>query len=187
MQSKFNTGNPNDIDPTSGWVNYRSPADAKDLGLISTKDGDVYLGVDHSTVGTGSKGRSSVRVQSKANFNHGLFISKFSHLPKPVCGSWPAYWMVGNSWPDDGEIDIYENWNMPTSNMITLHTLGTLAQCTLNPLDFSNPVTTPNCDNYGKGQFTNQGCGTTELGGQWGSADGGVCMSDLGRDAVEPC
>jgi len=89
--SNFETGNYNDVDPTSGYVNYRSQQDAVDLGLITTQGDEVYIGVNHaSTLNPKGKGRDSVRIESKALYTHGLFIADFKHLPKPACGLWPA-------------------------------------------------------------------------------------------------
>jgi hypothetical protein len=91
--SDYTTGDFNDVDPTSGYVNYLSYADASASGLAAIKGSDIYLGVDsvHKLVeGSGEKGRDAIRVESKDIFNHGLFIARFSHIPKPACGSWPA-------------------------------------------------------------------------------------------------
>jgi hypothetical protein len=165
------------VDPTSGYVNYRNRSDAQKLGLIATQGSEVYIGVDHATKATAAKGRSSVRIESKAQYNGGLFIAKFTHLPKPVCGTWPAFWMYGPDWPNHGEIDIYENWNQPASNAITLHTgpASKVGSCKLSQSDFTDHMTTSNCDNSAAGQYANQGCGVDETSGQWGKSNGGIC------------
>ncbi|EEB88046.1 hypothetical protein MPER_14352, partial [Moniliophthora perniciosa FA553] len=36
---------------------------------------------------------------------------------------WPAFWTVGPTWPDDGEIDIIEGINMMGNNQMALHSL----------------------------------------------------------------
>ena len=184
FESKYGTGNYNDVDPTSGFVNYRNAADAKDLGLIATQGSEVYIGVDHANVLSDGKGRNSVRLESKSRYGGGLIVASFSHLPKPVCGSWPAYWMVGDSWPADGEIDIYENWNLPAHNLITAHSdsQSKVGSCRLTQSGFSGTIATSNCDNNFHDDITqwqNQGCGVTETNGQWGSASGGVCKLSL--------
>src|ERR1700710_2537169 len=45
-------------DPTHGYVSYQSQSAASSQGLINTNNGQVYLGVDHSTVNP-SAGRAS--------------------------------------------------------------------------------------------------------------------------------
>jgi len=89
--SNYNTGNYNDVDPTSGFVNYRNFTDAQDLGLITTQGDEVYIGVNHASVlNSQGKGRDSIRLESHTKYTHGLFIADFKHLPKPACGLWPA-------------------------------------------------------------------------------------------------
>jgi hypothetical protein len=43
-------------------------------------------------------------------------------MPSSACGSWPAFWTVGDSWPTNGEIDIIEGVNSQKSNSMALHT-----------------------------------------------------------------
>ena len=76
-------------DPTNGYVSYVSQATAQSQGLISTQNGAVYMGVDHTNVASGS-GRASVRLTSKKVYNHGLIILDLAHMPGGVCGTWPA-------------------------------------------------------------------------------------------------
>lgn len=61
--------------------------------MVKIQDnGDIYLGVDNTTTLDHERepGRDSFRVQSKAVYKHGLFVARFTHMPAPVCGSWPA-------------------------------------------------------------------------------------------------
>lgn len=188
FQSDFNTGNYNDVDPTSGYVNYRNESEAEQLQLISTRGTEVYIGVDYnSTLDAQGEGRSSVRLESKQTFDSGLFVAKFSHLPAPVCGTWPSYWMYGSNWPADGEIDIYENWNNAATNLMSLHTgpAADVGACLLVQSEMSDPVVTPNCDNAAVGQYSGQGCGVNEVNGLWGSSTGGICKSYLAAEATE--
>jgi hypothetical protein len=78
-------------DPTHGYVNYQSQGNAQSRGLINNNNGQVYMGVDHTTVNPGSPGRASVRVSSKKAYNHGLFIADIQHMPGNACGVWPAF------------------------------------------------------------------------------------------------
>lgn len=91
FESRYGTGNYNDVDPTSGYINYRNRVEATQNGLFSTDNGEVYLGVDSKNkTSFPGVGRSSVRLESKATYNKHLMVARFTHLPKPVCGSWPA-------------------------------------------------------------------------------------------------
>lgn len=94
VESKYGTGNYNDVDLSSGYINYRSRQDASDLGLIATQGSEVFMGVNHKDVlnntDPNGKGRDSVRIESIDRYTHGLFIADFTHLPKPTCGLWPA-------------------------------------------------------------------------------------------------
>jgi hypothetical protein len=104
-------------------VSYQSSSDAFAAGLAKVDNNGAYMGVDTSTVLTpGGAGRKSVRIQSKASFTHGLFILDLAHMPGSNCGSWPAFWMTGPDWPNNGEIDIIEQVGSSTTNKMSLHT-----------------------------------------------------------------
>ncbi|KAN0099863.1 glycoside hydrolase family 16 protein [Hyaloscypha variabilis] len=115
-------------DPTDGDVEYITQFEAYLLGYINTKNNQVYLGVDNTTVNP-ANGRLSVRVQSNQAYTHGLFIADIAHMPGSICGVWPSYWMFGPNFPDSGEIDIIENVNYVFTNQLTLHTSP---GCTIN-------------------------------------------------------
>lgn len=90
-------------------MTYVDQGTAQANGFINTDNGVISIGVDHTNVASGS-GRESVRITSKNSYNHGLVILDLSHMPDG-CGTWPAFWMVGPSWPTNGEIDIIEGVN----------------------------------------------------------------------------
>lgn len=77
-------------DPTEGFVNYQSQSAAQSAGLINTNNGQIYLGVDYTTVNPPSPGRASVRVTSNKGYTHGLFIADIAHMPGSICGVWPG-------------------------------------------------------------------------------------------------
>jgi len=119
-----------DADPTHGNVIYESQENAKDLAYVQP-DGTAVLKVDNVTNVAPGGNRRSVRITSKAAYNGALVIGDFyaiAHGPTV----WPAFWAVGPSWPNTGEIDIVEFVNDYTSNQYTLHT-GTNAVCKANP------------------------------------------------------
>lgn len=90
-------------DPTHGYVNYVNQGDAQNSGLINTNNGQVHIGVDHTTYNP-SGGRKSVRLSSSKTYTHGLFIADIAHMPSSACGSWPAFWTFGDNWPNQGEM-----------------------------------------------------------------------------------
>ncbi|KAI4192343.1 MAG: hypothetical protein LQ348_003179 [Seirophora lacunosa] len=108
-------------DPTHGYVNYVDQSTAQSSGLIDTNGGAVSLRVDSSKVASG-RGRDSVRLTSKASYNHALVVIDLAHMPGNACGLWPAFWTNGPSWPSTGEIDIIEGVNMQSMNQATMHT-----------------------------------------------------------------
>ena len=94
-------------DPSHGYVNYVNQSTAESLGILKQQNGKLYMGADHTNVASG-RGRNSIRVSSKAVYNHGLFILDMDHIPDNQCGTWPAFWTFGPNWPNSGEIDIIE-------------------------------------------------------------------------------
>ncbi|KAK1967352.1 WSC-domain-containing protein [Colletotrichum sublineola] len=140
-------------DPSNGFVRYQSQPDALAKGLYSINPDTqaVTLGVDNTNVYGLNEGRPSLRLESKRQYNHGLFIGDFAHMPPSVCGLWPAFWMYGTNWPDDGEIDIIEGANQATMNILSGHTtegcrLPDAPQAAGEPLlrDCESPGTTNN-------------------------------------------
>ncbi|KAL7943575.1 glycoside hydrolase family 16 protein [Trichoderma barbatum] len=158
-------------DPANGFVEYIDGQTANHLGLTGIAAGGVFLGVD-STTRNPSNGRKSVRVSSRQAFTHGLFIADIAHMPGSICGTWPAFWLVGPDWPNAGEIDILEGVNGQTTNDITLHTAAGFSVSN----DGSNPSSQllysdcgPSYGNLGCGQSTvdnqNYGDGFNAIGG----------------------
>jgi beta-glucanase (GH16 family) len=164
-----------DRDPNNGFVKYRNKQDSENLGLIKTTDNDVTISVDSTR--SDQDGRSSVRLESVNSYNKGLFIADFAHFPKQACGAWPAFWMVGPNWPRDGEVDIYEGWNLNQRNKVVLHTDDPkdVGSCVILPGDFTSTIVWPNCWNNAPGQPGNTGCAVEEKNGLFGNANGGVC------------
>ncbi|KAH8091655.1 glycoside hydrolase family 16 protein [Cristinia sonorae] len=110
-------------DPTHGLVNFvdQKTADKENLAYVQD-DGTIVLAVDDKAKLQLNQPRNSVRIQSKKAYNAGtLFIADIYAMPHG-CSTWPAYWMVGDNWPNNGELDILEGVNEQSDNQITAHT-----------------------------------------------------------------
>lgn len=109
-------------DPTNGNVEYLSKEDAFAAGLAFVQqDNTAVLAVDDQTVVPAGGKRKSVRIATTKTYTTGLFIADIFAMPHG-CSVWPAYWSVGPDWPNNGEIDVIENVNTATNNLMTLHT-----------------------------------------------------------------
>lgn len=174
-------------DPTQGFVQYTNYPDATTKGLIGSVanyDHASYIGVDYATKTT--TGRASMRLTSQKSFNHGLFITDIAHMPGGLCGVWPAFWLVGPSWPTNGEIDIIEGVNAQQANQMTLHTSS---GCTINKSGFSGVANTTNCDGNASNQPKNAGCAigsqdAASYGTGFNTAGGGVYATEWNSSAI---
>ncbi|KAL0944008.1 putative endo-1,3(4)-beta-glucanase [Colletotrichum truncatum] len=117
----------NTYDPTGGMVHYVGRDEATTRNLTYATSDTAVLRVDTavgpSSTPDASTGRFSVRVESKTQYDKGLFIFDVKHTPYG-CASWPALWFADpNNWPTAGEIDVMEAINQGTDgNQMTLHT-----------------------------------------------------------------
>ncbi|KAH9965273.1 glycoside hydrolase family 16 protein [Russula dissimulans] len=117
-------------DPTNGQVNYLSKADAVSRGLAYVQpDGTVVLAVDSKNDLSLGEARDSIRIVSKNSYGNSLVIADFAAMPYG-CSVWPAFWTVGDNWPNGGEIDIVEGINNNQQNRYTLHT-GSGTDCVI--------------------------------------------------------
>lgn len=164
-------------DPTHGSVDYVDEQTARSGGLLRVNDaGNAILSVD--TTDTVADLRRSVRIQGKSRYNGGLFILDAAHMPTG-CGTWPAFWTNGPSWPRDGEIDIVEGVHDYTNNQYTIHAEQgcTLPSASPQSLDISGSlVGNTDCAALTTG---NQGCGIRSdsrrsFGAPFNQAGGGV-------------
>ena len=172
-----------DKDPTRGFVQYVDHTTAVNNGLKRMRPGSIYLGVDHSTVAT-KPGRQSVRMTSKKVYNRGLFVADIAHMPTNTCGVWPAFWLLGTDWPNDGEIDIVEGVNQVDRNSMTLHTS---AGCSISRNGFSGQPLTSNCQVY---PHNNEGCGVMDryagsYGQMFNRVGGGVYATEWTSSAIK--
>lgn len=191
-----------DNDPTNGYVDYISQSSAQFAGLINTNNNQIYMGVDSTTVATG-RGRKSVRITSKAVYNHALIVLDLEHMPGSICGVWPAFWTVGPNWPNSGEIDIIEGVSGQVGNSMALHTGpgcsvsgssgGSAGNTSPNTGSaqaiFSGTIKTPDCNVAAAGQPTNAGCAiTTSDASTYGSGlnnvNGGVYATEWNSNVI---
>ena len=180
-----------DSDPTDGLVQFQSLEAANSTGIAGFIDGGnssfaIFMGVDTENVAP--EGRAAVRVTSSKTFQHALVIADIVHMPGGVCGTWPAYWMVGADWPGNGEIDIIEGVNDQPTNSMTLHT-GEGAVVT-NGTQFSGELVTPNCDVNAPDQPMNAGCSIGDVsnltfGPGFNDAGGGVFATEWTSEFIK--
>ncbi|KAG9047445.1 hypothetical protein FS837_002208 [Tulasnella sp. UAMH 9824] len=109
-------------DPTHGNVNYLKSSDAFKRGLAYVDgDGLAVMKVDNTNTIASGGNRDSVRISSKNSYSSGLIVLDVDTMPFG-CGVWPAFWTVGDSWPNGGEIDILEGVGNSVHAQYTLHT-----------------------------------------------------------------
>lgn len=188
-------------DPTQGFVQYQTKDAAIDSELVGYFEDteSIFLGVDYKE--KDPKGRKSVRVESTKTWNQGLLVADIRHMPDSTCGSWPAYWLLGqqtvgtDDWPKGGEIDLLEGVNLDTVAAVTLHTSegcvvnnatsGIQGQVSSEAAAFMGSMSTSNCDVAAEGQGKNVGCsikapelqaknGMATYGTEFNNAGGGV-------------
>ncbi|KAL1311625.1 hypothetical protein AAFC00_001736 [Neodothiora populina] len=142
-------------DPTHGFVKYVDRPTAASSGFISTTGESIYIGADYENITP--NGRPSVRLTSNKAYNAGsLIVLDLSHMPGGICGTWPAFWMVGPDWPSSGEIDIIEGVNLQSANSMALHTND---GCSItNNGNFTGSINTDDCYVQAADQSYNAGC-----------------------------
>ena len=139
----------NEPDPTHGFVQYQTAQGAKDAGLVGfiqdqrTNETTAYLAVDSKNVAA-APGRKAVRISSEEMWHTGLFVADVRHHPGGSCGSWPALWLVGEDWPNGGEIDIIEGVHDTDYNSVVLHT-GPGCSTSAPQTTYSGKLTNPLC------------------------------------------
>jgi len=171
-------------DPTHGYVDYVSQAQAQQWGFISAGN-PTYIRADSTSVSSGS-GRGSVRISTQRSFNaSSLIIFDLAHMPIG-CGTWPAVWLVGPNWPNGGEVDIIEGVNVNVVNQATLHTSS---GCTMNGVSRSQSGKglSDDCVAADNG---NSGCGvqdtrTSSYGNGFNNGGGGVYACEWTTSAIK--
>jgi len=187
-----------DADPSGGAVQYSSHEAALAAGMVKEEVDHAYFGAQMDGKMEPGAGRPSVRIQSKAAYNSGLFVVKINHAPTG-CGTWPAFWLYGEDpehpWPAWGEYDVAESMHGKKRAMTTLHTRGRCSQERVEAgRDFlsewekgTSSAGADNCDVKAPGQFENQGCSQKSPENSWGEpfnqGGGGTYAAEWDPDA----
>ncbi|KDR85013.1 hypothetical protein GALMADRAFT_233577 [Galerina marginata CBS 339.88] len=167
-------------DPTNGHVKYINKTTAFATGLAYIQDnGTVIMSADHTTQLQRGIYRNSIRIESLATYNTGLFILDLNRAPWG-CGVWPAFWTVGGHWPYNGEIDIIEGVHDNQHNQVAWHTAP---GCLLNmTAGFTGSISNSGGHNHTDCNALNNdntGCGITE----WSRASYGPYFDSQGGGA----
>lgn len=83
------------------YVNQRK-AISQNL-TFAASDAFVLRADAWNTIPDWARGRSSVRLQSRASYSAHVAVFNVRHAPDG-CGTWPAIWEVGDNWPNGGEV-----------------------------------------------------------------------------------
>ena len=151
-------------DPTLGSINYVNFDTAVEKQLQGWvyyeyfNRSHVYLGLDYRGI---VDHRDSVRVVSKETYGPGtLAVLDVSHIPTGLA-LWPAVWCLapGDSWGNDGEMDILEWVNEDTYNSMTLHS-GRGCVVDRDPNGYLGTMQHANCSTPDDNIFRAEGCST---------------------------
>lgn len=130
----------------------------------------------------------SIRIQSQFSFNGGLVILDSVHMPTG-CGTWPAFWTNGPTWPVTGEIDIVEGVNDYTNNQATTHTDNGCTLPTSNSSALGITGSIVGGTNCAALETNNEGCGflasqSNSFGAAFNSNGGGVHAMQWDDDGI---
>jgi len=153
----------------------------------------AYMKVDStSDLGSGEK-RQSVRIASAKRYSGGLFIADIKHMPTGLA-TWPAFWTVGTSWPNHGEIDIIETVNNNKQNQYTVHSApgceidtSSTAPEGFKVNSIASEVSHPSC---GSSKGSNNGCAfidndANSAGAPFNAAGGATYAMEWTSDGIK--
>jgi len=175
----------NQTDPTSGSVNYVDASTAFANGLAFVNDQkQAVMKMDNTSTLQENGFRDSVRISSKKQYTGGLFILDITHAPWG-CSVWPAFWTVGDNWPNNGEIDVFEGVHDNTHNQMTWHT-GANCNLTVSNNFTGTPSNHTSCFSF---PADNSGCAIIDwsrasYGPHFDSLNGGVFAMKWDDDSI---
>jgi beta-glucanase (GH16 family) len=108
----------------TGYLNVNNEMENYQAGNVQVKNGTLIITAKKETVGGQKYTSGRINTSKKFNFTYGHAEAR---IKLPVFqGSWPAFWLLGESitkvgWPKCGEIDIMEQVNTENSVHGTLH------------------------------------------------------------------
>ncbi|GAA5874009.1 hypothetical protein JCM8547_001600, partial [Rhodosporidiobolus lusitaniae] len=144
------------------------------------------LSTDSSSTLSLGENRDSVRLSSVSTVGPGsLVLASFGHVPTG-CGSWPAFWLYGDPWPTQGEIDVAEYVNERAYNSMSLHTIP---GCSRNRTSSQTGTwaytgSIDRCDTSSGSACTVQDPSPLSAGAGWNAAGGGVFAVQIAEDGI---
>jgi len=189
--SKWSFWDAKDLD--DGFVKYADSETAALTGIAKvTLEDKVVLSAETRQVPR-DRGPLSVRIESRAEYDEGLFVLAIDHMPTG-CGTWPSFYMAGEA----GEYDVIEGANRMSQVVTSLHTDEKEGSCRQVDVregeDFSgtwapgpNGTAATNCDREAKDQWKNQGCAQQgpqdSIGAGFNTGGGGTYAGELSPKA----
>ncbi|GAA5865349.1 hypothetical protein JCM8547_005063 [Rhodosporidiobolus lusitaniae] len=171
---------------TNGDIDFVNST-GTDLAYVNSA-GNAIIKVDNTSTVLYPNKRRSVRLESSDTYGIGsMVVFDFNHVPYG-CSVWPAAWLSSATWPQGGEIDVFEGVNLQSTNQYALHTSpGFTASTSSSSDEFTGNLTYANCDTTVN---SNSGCTVTETntasyGEAFAAAGGGVWAAEMGKDAIK--
>lgn len=107
---------------TADWQRYMSPQ--KDL--ITFENGNIVLSGRINTDKSDTSRYLTGGIYSKDKYSFLYGRIEIRAKLGSAQGAWPAFWLHGDKWPDDGEVDIMEHLNFDDFIYQTSHSIYTV-------------------------------------------------------------
>ncbi|EKD02687.1 hypothetical protein A1Q2_02917 [Trichosporon asahii var. asahii CBS 8904] len=149
--------------------------------------GRVILKVDNESFVPYNEKRFAPKLESKHAYQFDtVFVMDAVKVPYG-CGVWPAFWTAAlGTWPDGGEIDIFEGVNRQETNQYAVHTAGEGCYA-----DFSvQMLGEPGVDNCSIGANYGAGCTVKDrnqnsYGPAFAQAGGGAYIMEFTKEFIK--